>query len=368
MTDSPEEPTGDERAPAAGPYGDLPRFRITELPTPVRRLHRLEAELDATSLWVKCDDRSGTLYGGNKPRKLEYLVARALERRRAGLLTTGGTGTHHGLATAIAARQAGLRCSLVLLPQPVTDHVRKTLRLLHAYGADLYLAESIAAVAGRVVRLLTAAKLRGVPLELIPTGGSSALGTVGFVRAGLELAAQVRAGELPEPDAVFTALGSGGTAAGLLAGLRAGGLRSRVVAVLVTHTLKPTERRLASLATAALRKLRAADPRLPPLRFRAADLEIAPDYLGGGYGVATKAGDTATDLALRTEAMHFEATYTAKAFAAFTDAARSRRYGEHLLFWNTFSSVDPRAGVDRLPEPCELPRPFHRFFEGNGAT
>lgn len=362
MTHSPEELTGNQRALPAAPGGDLPRFRLTQLPTPVRRLHQLQAEIGATSLWVKCDDRSGTLYGGNKPRKLEYLVARALERRRAGVLTTGGTGTHHGLATAIAARQAGLRCALVLLPQPVTDHVRETLRLLHAYGADLYLAESIAAVAGRVLRLLAAAKLRGVPLELIPTGGSSALGTVGFVRAGLELAAQVRAGDLPEPDAVFTALGSGGTAAGLLAGLRAGGLRSRVVAVLVTHTLKPTERRLARLATAALRKLRTADARLPPLHFTAADIEIEGGYLGGGYGVATNAGDAATDLALRTEAMHLEATYTAKAFAAFADAARTGRHGEHLLFWNTFSSVDPIAGVDRLPAPHELPQPFRRFF------
>jgi len=61
--------------------------------------------------------------------------------------------------------------------------------------------------------------------------------------------------------------------------------------------------------------------------------------------------------------MHLEATYTAKAFAAFTDAARTRRYGEHLLFWNTFSSVDPTAGVPRLPEPHELPHPFHRFFD-----
>jgi D-cysteine desulfhydrase len=351
-----------------GPGFDLPRFRLTDLPTPVRRLRALECELGATSLWVKCDDRSGPLYGGNKPRKLEYLVAHALQRGRTGLLTTGGTGTHHGLATAIAAREAGLRAALVLLPQPVTAHVRESLLLLHAYGAELHLAESIAAVAGRVLILLARANLRGAPLELIPTGGSNARGTVGFVRAGLELAAQVQAGELPEPAAVFTALGSGGTAAGLLAGLRAGGLRSRVVAVLATHTLIPTERRLTRLARAALHELRAGGAQLPPVRFSPGDLEIVHDYLGAGYGIASAAGDAATLLARQTEAIDLEVTYTAKAFAAFADAARTRRYGEHLLFWNTFTSVDPRAGLDRLPEPFELPNAFHRFFDGDSAA
>ena len=346
----------------SGAHTPLARFRLTDLPTPVRRLRRLESNLGATSLWVKCDDRSGPLYGGNKPRKLEYLVARALQRQRSGLLTIGGTGTHHGLATAIAARQAGLRCALVLLPQPLTPRVQHSMLLAHAYGAELHLAESIPAVLAKVVTTLAAARLRGKPMELIPIGGTNALGAVGFVRAGLELAEQVRAGELPEPDAIFTALGSGGTTAGLIAGLRAGGLRTRVVAVLVTDTLAPSERRLARLAGAALAKLRDSGEALPHLRFSAADVHILRDYIGGGYGVATADGDTATQTARDVEGIELEQTYTAKAFAAFLDAARSRRCGDRLLFWNTFSSVDPQSGIARLPAASELPRPFHQFF------
>lgn len=345
----------------------LPRFPLTQLPTPVRRLAALEAHLGAPSLWVKCDDCSGQLYGGNKPRKLEYLVADALQRRRAGLLTLGGTGTHHGLATAVAARQAGLRCVLVLVPQPVTSHVLDSMLLAHAWGAELHLARSFAGVLARVATILTAAAARRAPLALIPPGGTNPLGAVGLVRAGLELAAQVRAGELPEPDAVFTALGSGGTAAGLVAGLRAAGLRSRVVAVLVTDTLAPTEQRLANLAGAALARMRHSGADLPQLRFAPDDVTVTRDQLGRGYGYATAAGDDATRTAQQVAGMTLEPTYTAKAFAAFLDAARSRRWGEHLLFWNTFSSVVPRAGIERLPDPSELPRPFQRFFTEAGG-
>ncbi len=341
----------------------LDRYPLTNLPTPVRRLDALEREIGASSLWVKCDDRSGGPYGGNKPRKLEYLVADALRRGRSGLLTSGGIGTHHGLATAIAARQAGLRAALVLLPQPINDHVRESLLLLHAYGAEMHLAESIPAVVARTGCLLSAAALRGEPMALIPTGGTSALGTSAFVRAGLELAAQVEAGMLPEPDAVFTALGSGGTSAGLIAGLRAAGLRTRVVSILVTHLLPPSRRRLSRLANAAVRVMRRHGEALPDLRIAADEVEIERSHLGGGYGVPTESGETATRMARELEGIALEPTYTAKAFAAFVAAARSGRYGEHLLFWNTFSSIDPRNGIDRLPEPHELPAPFHRFWK-----
>jgi D-cysteine desulfhydrase len=340
----------------------LERFPLTELPTPVRRLVALERETGHPSLWVKCDDCCSPLYGGNKPRKLELLVAQARRRGRAGLLTTGAIGTHHGLATAIAARQAGMRCALVLLPQPVTGHVRESLLLAHAYGAELYLAGSVAAVARKAAFLLVDAVLRGKPLALVPTGGSSALGTVGFLRAALELAAQVEAGSLPAPAKVFVPLGSGGTAAGLLAGFRLAGLRTRVVAVLVTDILPPSGARLARLAAASIDVLRRAGEPLPPYRFSADAIEIDRTQLGAGYGAASAAGEAAARLAHDLEGLELEPTYTAKCFAAFVAAARSGRRNGPLLFWNTYSSIDPRRGIETLPRPAELPPAFHRFF------
>src|SRR5262245_3965421 len=119
--------------------GKLPRARLTQLPTRVHRLERLGREL-GIDLWVKRDDQSGQLYGGNKPRKLEIILGDAMAAGKKCVMTFGGIGTHHGLATAICARELGLRAILVLLRQPVTEHVRQSLLLDYAAGAEMYYA------------------------------------------------------------------------------------------------------------------------------------------------------------------------------------------------------------------------------------
>src|SRR4030095_13976732 len=222
----------------------LPRHALTTLPTPVQPLARLASRRNLGALWIKRDDLTGPLYGGNKPRKLEFLLGAAQQRGRRAVITFGGIGTHHGLATAICARDAGLHAVLVLLPQPVTEHVRHCLLLDQAVGAELHLAGSVAGVAAVAPRLCASGILRGRPLAIIPTGGSSARGAIGYVNAACELADQVRAGTLPEPDAIFVPLGSGGTAACPVLGCRLAGLRTRVVSVLVTDLLPPSPSRL----------------------------------------------------------------------------------------------------------------------------
>jgi D-cysteine desulfhydrase len=341
----------------------LPRHALTALPTPVQALEHFARRRQLPALWIKRDDLSGPLYGGNKPRKLEWLLGAALARRRRGVITFGGIGTHHGLATAICARDAGLRTVLVLLPQPLTDHVRHCLLLDHAVGAELHLAGSVAGIVASALRLCGAALLRGEPLAVIPTGGTSALGVVGYVNAAFELADQIRAGALPEPAAIFVPLGSGGTVAGLALGCRLAGLRSRIVGVLVTDILPPSEARLAGLARAALRRLRRAVPEIPSTEVRADDLHIVRSYLGRAYGAVTDAGLAAQRLLLETEGIALETTYTAKCLAAFADLAAQEPYrGAPLLFWNTYSSVDLGAQFGALPDWRLLPAPFHRFF------
>ncbi len=341
----------------------LPRHALTVLPTPVHSLPRLAKARGIGSLWMKRDDRTSHLYGGNKPRKLEWLLGEARLRGRRAVLTFGGIGTHHGLATTICGHDAGLRTILVLLPQPVTEHVRHCLLLNHACGAELHFAPSVARLAAKALVLSARGAVRGTPLAIVPAGGTSSLGMLGYVNAACELAEQVRAAEVPEPDAIFVSLGSGGTAAGLMLGLKLAGLRSRVVAVLVTDILPPSPARLTRLARAALRRLRRLQPEVPELALSERDVTVVRGFLGAGYGASTEAGVEAQRLLDEHEGIRLETTYTAKCMAALLDLAAQAPYRDQtLLFWNTYSSVDPGARVERLPDYRELPPDFHRFF------
>jgi D-cysteine desulfhydrase len=344
--------------------GCFPRVPFTRLPTRVHRLKRVAGELGLEELWIKRDDESGPFYGGNKPRKLEFVLADALARRRTAVLTFGGIGTHHGLATALCARSVGLRSILVLLRQPVTEHVRECLLLNHAAGAELHYGSGVPGVALGAARVCVRELLRGRLPYILPTGGSSALGTLGYVNAAFELHEQIRARELPEPECIFVPLGSGGTVAGLVLGAKIVGLRSRVIAVLVTDIMPPTPQKLAKQAAACLALLQKHVPDLCALGMRADDFTIVPGYVGAGYGAPTDAARRARDLAADLEGIQLETTYSAKCMAALIDAAQRREYREGpVLFWNTYSSVDPRRQLP-LPDYTQLPPAFHRFFTG----
>jgi 1-aminocyclopropane-1-carboxylate deaminase/D-cysteine desulfhydrase-like pyridoxal-dependent ACC family enzyme len=343
---------------------DLPRLPLTSLPTPVQPLERLGRAAGIAPPWIKRDDRSGVIYGGNKPRKLELLLGAARARQRRRVLTFGGLGTHHGLATAACGRAAGLATTLVLVPQPVTPHVQRCLRLLHALGADMHLARGAFDAARRGLALLTRAWLDGEPLALVPTGGTSVLGALGYLNAGLELVEQVRAGQLPEPAAVFVALGSGGTVAGLLAGLRLGGLQSRVVGVLVTDILPPSPGRLVRLARACL----AHYAPNAGVSIRGSDLDVERRFLGSGYGAVTPEATAARRTLEECEGIPLETTYTGKCLAALLrHASMPALRGRPVLFWDTFSSMEPSNVPEELPRDDTLPPEIQRFLREPAA-
>jgi len=343
--------------------GRLPRRALADLPTPVERLARLGREAGIAELWVKRDDRTGEPYGGNKVRKLEWLLADALARGYRSVLTTGALGSNHALATTIYARALGLRALLVLIPQPITDHVRRTLLLDHAYGATIHAVPSIAAARRRVVALLARGALRRDRPYLVPTGGSSPIGTLGYVNAGLELGEQVAAGVLPEPAAVVVPLGSGGTVAGLVAGLRLAGLGSRVIAVRVTDLLPPSPAFLARLAGRALAALTRMGAALPPIAIGPGDVDVRSEWLGAGYGVVTAEALDARRRVAAAEGLDVETTYGAKALAGALAIGREPAWRDRpILFWHTYSSADPAAPLARLPEWRELPTAVHHVF------
>ena len=343
----------------------LPRRAYLTGPTPIQPL-----PLDGIpegQLCVKRDDHSCALYGGNKPRKLEFLIGRALERGARRLVTTGGLGTHHGLATAVLGRAAGLETTLAMLHQPVTPEVRESLLLGVAYGARLVYGSHVPGVALCTLGALAAATARGERPVLVPTGGSSPLGNLGFVSAGFELAAQVRAGQLPEPAAVYVAVGTGGSLAGLVLGLRLAGLRSRVIGVLVTDILPPTPRGLARAARRSLRLLRRLEPRVPEVEVGPGDFDLFSDQLGAGYGAATPAAREAVAAAGRC-GLALETTYTGKCLAAVRERARRGELpGGPLLYWHTFNGVDLRAGAPDALDAERLPRRIRRVLATAGA-
>jgi D-cysteine desulfhydrase len=340
-----------------------PRHAFTTLPTPVEPF-RLDGAPEG-GLYVKRDDRSCAAYGGNKPRKLEFIIGAALARGARRIVTSGGIGTNHGLATTILGREVGLATTLVLVPQPVTAAVQRSLLLHVAYGADLVYGATVPAAALRGAAALAAAALRGERPFLVAPGGSSTAGTLGYVSAGVELAEQVRSGELPEPAEVWVPVGSGGTLSGLAAGLRLAGLTSRVVGVLVTDILPPSARGLARAANAALQRVRVLGGDVREIAITASDFDMVRDQLGPGYGAPTAAGREAVDAAARC-GVRLETTYTGKTLAALRERARRGAWPDRpVLFWNTYSSVDVEAGVPRPLHPGLLPARFRRFVDAN---
>jgi len=336
----------------------LPRVPFLAGPTPVSRWE-LPGTPDAV-VWVKHDERSCPLYGGNKPRKLEFAIGGARARGARRLVTTGGLGTNHGLATTVLGRAAGLASTLVLLHQPVTEEVRRKLLLDAAWGAELVYCRRVSGVALGVATVLTRSGLRGERPFLVPTGGSSPVGNAGFVSAGLELGLQVGKGRLPAPGSVWVPVGTGGTLAGLVVGLRLAGLSTRVVGVLVTDVLAPTPARLARAARVTAARLRRLDPAIPPVRSTPQDFELVTDQVGPGYGSPTPAAEAAVDVA-REAGLALETTYTGKCLAALrARAAAGKLGGEPVLFWNTHNAVDAAANAPAPPDPGRLPPALRR--------
>ena len=312
------------------------------------------------NLWIKRDDMSSAVYVGNKLRKLEFILAAAKQRNAAHIVTFGGIGTNHGLATAIFCEKLGVRCTLLLFCQPVTADVQQNLILMNKFKAETIYKKSLW---NTVVSYYILERLKHPAAYFVYAGGSNPEGTVGFVNAAFELKAQIKRGEMPEPEVIFCPLGSGGTLAGLALGLQLAGLQTRLkgVRVVASH-LGPiqacTQQTVAKLMNRTYAFLRKRCHRLPALNIRAP--EILHDYLGEGYGVPTKAADNVTRMLKQREGISLDAAYTSKAFAAVFDYCQHQaKTAGPVLYWHTYSSVDladQANSVDYHQLPATLQR------------
>lgn len=328
----------------------VPWRPLATLPTPVEPLPALDGAGDVR-LFVKRDDRTSRLFGGNKVRKLEHFLAEADLAGRTTLITLGGIGTNHGLATALHGEPLGFRVRVAMFDQPLTPWVERNLRAFATTRAELRYAGGELRAARAARDLYTEASAAGELPYFIMVGGSSRLGSLGYVNAGLELGRQVRAGEVPEPDRIFVALGSGGTAAGLAVGCRLAGLRSRICAVRASSVLVANSLTVRWLANDLAGWLRAADATVPRVWIGFGEIDVIGDQIGDGYGHPSEAGTAAREWAA--PKLELEPTYTAKALAAcLAWCRRSARPGETVLFWNTASAATlPQApSLDALPQ------------------
>ncbi|MEJ7892992.1 MAG: pyridoxal-phosphate dependent enzyme [Solirubrobacteraceae bacterium] len=274
---------------------DLPRVALHDgTPTPVRELR--------DGLWLKDDGAFGAGgWGGNKVRKLEWLLGKAQADGRKRILTFGGRGTNWGLATALYGHAYGIETVLVLVDQPMTPHVVEQFQRIRGSAAKIHLVGGKRRAAALAPWLWAR---HGLPW-ILPAGGSTPLGAVGYVAAGLEIGAQVRAGALPEPDQLVVAVGTGGTLAGLIVGLQAAGLRTRAHGVVVNDKLRLDADRIAVLAQRCARLLRNQGADLGVLDLGEDAFTLTRDYLGDGYGHSLPGADPA-----------YDPVYTAKAMAA----------------------------------------------------
>lgn len=339
--------------PMVGRYPSLagmPHVSLGVLPTPVERI-----TLDAPGteqLWIKRDDLTSSVYGGNKVRKLEFLLGRARAEQRRAVITFGAYGSNHALATAVHSRVLGMEPHVILSPQAPGPFAAATLRAHAKLGTVIHPVDGWDGAREAVSAKHALAQRDGIDPFEIPMGGTNALGAVGYVNAAFELLDQCAvAGGPPTPDVVYVAGGTLGTAIGLAIGFAAAGVHTRVVAVRVTPGEVANDPFAQSIAGHTVALLREMDPAFPALPFSALRYELRHDWFEPGYGVVTPETTSAVVTAAGAH-IKIETTYTGKAFAAMLDdAAAGRLADQNVLFWDTYNSAPmPEPGpVELLP-------------------
>ena len=318
-----------------------PRETLGFFPTPLCRLDRLSAQL-GVNLYVKRDDFSGmSLFGGNKIRKLEYLLGDAVAKGCDTVFTYGATQSNHAMQTVTACRRLGLTPILYLnaYVQPDENDVRSNMLLDRILGAEMHIVESLPGEteAQTEARCFAMGREHAARLEAeghrcydVPMGGASPVGSCGFVGGYLEFAQQCDALSI-DPDFVYTATGTGGTLAGLTAGHRLLGKRARITGIAVSPKDAGYEARCAALGTQALAVL-GSDQTL-----EAADFAVDRGYFAPGYEQPNEAATEAIRLLARTEGLLVDPVYTGKAFAGLLDHVRTGRVpqGSTVVFWHT---------------------------------
>lgn len=326
----------------------VPRFErywtsLMEGPTPVGRLRQWGASVGHHHLFVKREDLTAPGYGGNKVRNLEFLLGWAKYKGFTGVATMAPLGSNFVAAAAAQSARAGLRSSFFHFVPETNNQIEKHETLTRTFCSEMKVFKQNLLTSIPLCFLWLIAKLtQDRKIMRLPTGGSSPWGAMGHVNAALELAEQVRAGEIPEPDFLVVGVGTCGTMAGLLVGLRMAGLKTQVIGVRCVDRIICNEFRIARLANRIGRLLQL------DTSFSAAAIELRDhnEFSNGSMTEKVHYGRPLSDADSLIQEMHLfegiwlDTTYTTKVIHFLKGWLQTERFSLHqknILYWHTFS-------------------------------
>ena len=335
----------------------FPRIELCHAPTPLEFMPRLTQHLGGPQIWIKRDDCTGMALGGNKARKLEFLLGDALQQGADHVVTLGALQSNHVRQTAAAAARLGLACTVLLEhrhPNPDSDYLHNGNVLLDVLlGAEIVYRPGGTDMAAALTLMGDQLRAKGRQPYLIPSGGSNPVGTLGYVKAAQELLQQAQEKSL-RLDHIVVASGSAGTQAGLAVGVAAQTSTVAVQGFAVSQAAHLQHARVSALAIATAQWI----GNLPALSPEA--IRVNSDYLGGGYSIPTPAMVEAVQQVAKLEGILLDPVYTGKAMAGLMDWVRRGHYraNENIVFFHTGGQAGLFGFCDTLSRPTQASSPL----------
>lgn len=349
---------------------NIPYVHLGSLPTRIHHCKNLGSQFNKTQVYIKCDNETGgvfnnqALFGGNKVRKLEFLLADAVAHGARSVMTFGCAGSNHALATAAYAEQLGLEAELVLLNQPNSHVVRRNLLLDLYHKAHITLTPTRAERSAFVTKFYAQHKGQFCSFPyIIPVGGSCARGILGFVNAAFELKEQIKSGMLPEPEYIIVPCGSCGTVAGLMLGCKMAGLKSVIIPVAVEPDdhVGEMEAAIASKFNDTVELLAEYEPSCAHYSLNAADVQVVHEFQGTEYALFTEEAAALIKIMKDSENVTLDGVYSGKAACALYSWLNQSKNDTPILFWNTFCG-DSFEELTSTVDYTQLPVEFHKYF------
>ena len=314
----------------------FPRVHLAHLPTPLEPMERLSKEL-GVEFWIKRDDCTGMSTGGNKTRKLEFLMAEALEQSADMVMTQGATQTNHGRQTAAFAAKLGLKCHILLEDRTGYQHgnynTNGNVLLDHLHGATTEIFPGGHDMIAQMEKTADKMRAKGHKVYVIPGGGSTPTGALGYVNAAFELISQANDRGI-KIDRLVHATGSSGTQAGLVTGICAMNAQIPVLGIGTRAPQPKQEQMVFDLACETAKKLGCDGV------VKRADVMASTNYVGEGYGLPTDSGIEAIKMFAELEGILLDPCYSGKGAAGLIDLARKKQFkGERVVFLHTGGSA-----------------------------